>query len=134
MDGTVEVHTYDWQSFLSEHLNKLAGIKSFHHLRFPAINKGHVFEVRCCGSGLQLAEGSQVARASNSIQASSGHKILPSQDITCPLPLVPKPSTAVGPLQLLLVYQPVLPPPPTPASSMALWGLQKETQRSFFPH
>ena len=42
-EGTVEVCTYDWQCFLSQHFEKLVGLKSFHHLQFPASNKGHVF-------------------------------------------------------------------------------------------
>lgn len=42
-DGTVIVPTYDWQTFLGEHLNKLVGIKSFHHLRFSSQHKGSVF-------------------------------------------------------------------------------------------
>ena len=43
MDGTVIVPTYDWTSFLAEHIGKCVGIKSLHHLRFPGNNKGHVF-------------------------------------------------------------------------------------------
>ena len=42
-DGTVLVPTYDWQSFLGEHINKLVGIKSLHHIRFSHDHKGSVF-------------------------------------------------------------------------------------------
>ena len=42
-DGTVLVPTYDWQTFLGEHVNKLVGIKSFHHIRFSHDHKGSVF-------------------------------------------------------------------------------------------
>ena len=44
-EGMVIVPTYDWQSFLGENLNKLVGIKSFHHLRFSHDHKGSVYEV-----------------------------------------------------------------------------------------
>ena len=39
------VPTYNWQMFLfeHEHTKKLVGIKSFHHLQFSSINKGHIF-------------------------------------------------------------------------------------------
>ena len=43
MDGTVIVLSYDWTTFLAEHIGKCVGIKSFHHLRFSESNKGHVF-------------------------------------------------------------------------------------------
>ena len=43
MDGTVVVPTYDWTSFLAEHVVKCTGIKSFHHLRFDSSAPGHVF-------------------------------------------------------------------------------------------
>lgn len=41
-DGTVVVTTYDWTSFLEEHVDKCVGIKSFHHLLFSSAAKGHV--------------------------------------------------------------------------------------------
>ena len=40
MDGTVIVPSYDWITFLAEHIGKCVGIKSF---RFSDSNKGHVF-------------------------------------------------------------------------------------------
>lgn len=43
MDGTVIVPSYDWTTFLAEHIDRCVGIKSFHHLRFSANRKGHVF-------------------------------------------------------------------------------------------
>ena len=42
-DGTVVVPGYDWTSYLSEHIGKCVGIKSFHHLRFSSSHKGSVF-------------------------------------------------------------------------------------------
>ena len=113
-DGTVEIHTYDWQSFLSEHLDKLIGIKSFHHLRFLASNKGHVFaktrsdamEVDFnllkddwAPSSSDLPRRLTPSGLSPSRQWYLYHKIREycpheSQDATCPLPLVPEPSTA----------------------------------------
>ena len=43
MDGTVIVPTYDWTSFLGEHVEKCTGIKSYHHLHFSSTARGHVF-------------------------------------------------------------------------------------------
>ena len=43
MDGTIIVPSYDWTTFLAEHIDKCVGIKSFHHLRFSADHRGHVF-------------------------------------------------------------------------------------------
>ena len=43
MDGSIIVPSYDWTTFLAEHIDKCVGIKSFHYLRFTAEHKGHVF-------------------------------------------------------------------------------------------
>ena len=54
MDGTVIVPTYDWTSFLAEHVGKCVGIKALHHLCFPSTHKGHIF-VREKSDSLELA-------------------------------------------------------------------------------
>ena len=138
-DGAVEVHTYDWQSFLSEHLNKQAGIKSFHHLRFPASNKVHVFaktksdavEVDFnllkddwAPTSSKLPERLTPSGLSPTRRWYLYHKIREycpqeSQDITCPRAFVPEPSTATT-IQLLLLHQPVLPPPLHPPAALLL--------------
>ena len=43
MDGTVNVPTYDKTTYLGEHVQKLQGIKSLHHLRFAKDHPGLVF-------------------------------------------------------------------------------------------
>ena len=60
MDGTVIVPSYDWTTFLAEHIDKCVGIKSFHHLRFTAKHKGHVFareKLDSEGSGHKPSKG-----------------------------------------------------------------------------
>lgn len=42
MDGSVVVPTYDWTSFLAEHVDRCVGIKALHHLRFPSTHRGQV--------------------------------------------------------------------------------------------
>ena len=83
------------------------GIKSFHYLRFLASIKGHVFaesdaaevDFNLLGSNFLL-----VARASHTIRTLTNLAVVfipeyypqESQDVTCALPLVPEPSTAIA--------------------------------------
>ena len=112
-DGTVIVPTYDWTSFLGEHVNKCVGIKSFHHLRFLASHKGSVFvreksdspEVEMkllkdnwSPSATDLPELIRPSGLTPSRQWYLYNKIREfcpdeSKDITCPEPTAPDPGT-----------------------------------------
>ena len=111
-EGTVIVPTYDWQSFLGENLNKLVGIKSFHHLRFSHDHKGPVFvklksdspEVEhkllkhdWCPTSMELPERVLPSGLSLSRQWYLYNKIrefCPEEckDTTCPKTAVPEPT------------------------------------------
>ena len=107
-------HTYDWQSVLSEHLDKLVGIKSFHHLLFSASYRGHVFaKKRSDGTEVDfnLLKDDWSPSSDELPELLTPTGLVPSrqwyfyrrireyvdpelQDVTCPLPTVPEPSTA----------------------------------------
>ena len=49
-DGSVVVHTYDWQEYFSRFFTKVKGIKKLHHIRFSSSSPGCIFVKEGAGS------------------------------------------------------------------------------------
>ena len=116
-DGSTVVPVYDWTSFFATTMRKYTGIKNQHHFRFTASDPGAVYIRRQCSDE---DEERFVLLKKNSLRWQPHPSIYPqqvhpkglsaerqwylydsirefcpeaSQDVTCPLPDVPKPGS-----------------------------------------
>ena len=116
-DGTVVVPVLNWMDFFAPNLKKLAGIKKLHHFRFPSSDPGVVY-VRVHSDEAEV----KITLLKNKDWCPDPsllpHQIMPKglsterqwylfdkirefcpeedQDVTCPEPTVPKPTSRAG--------------------------------------
>ena len=115
-DGTSIVPVYDWTDFFASYMKRIKGIKSFHHSSFESSKPGvvciqqqqdkpkHSLDLRKAGWMALTTSFPQVIHAkglSPERQWYLHDHIRPfcpeeDQDVTCPVPDVPRPSSRAG--------------------------------------
>lgn len=132
-DGRTLVPNYDWTDFFVPHMKKVQGIKKLHHFRFTSLEPGVVYVKEHADTPERKIEllkqnwcpdlqALPVVIEPKGLSAKRQWYLYDSirtfcpedaKDVTCPLPLVPKPDSRVGtPVHDIDLGTDETPPPP----------------------